>query len=264
MQERHSDRKKYFDEQAEVTEKYILPYISEISKLNSQSRILEIGCGEGGNLIPFLDMGCNVCGVDLGQNRIDNALFFFKDHDNVLKSEFRCSDIYDVDESIGKFDLIFLRDVIEHIPNQAKFMQFVKRFLKPDGIMFFAFPPWMNPFGGHQQVCQSKWMSKFIYAHLLPRFLYRKIMKMAGEPDNRIEGLMEVRDTGISIERFRRIVRKEKYFIAKHSFYFINPSYQVKFGLKPRRVIIPFRFIPWLRNFYTTAYYIALKTSKEK
>jgi len=263
MQERHSDRKKYFDEQGVVTQKYLIPYLSDIVSIDKNLRILEIGCGEGGNLIPFVDMGCEVVGVDIGKKRIDNAIAFFSEHENASNTKFIYSDIYDCDDELGKFDLIFLRDVIEHIPNQAKFMAFVKRFLKEDAVIFFAFPPWMNPFGGHQQVCKSKWMSKFIYSHLLPRFLYRGFLKLAKEPKERIEGLMEVRDTGISIERFRRIQRRKKYKIAKHSYYLVNPSYQVKFGIKPRKVIFPFRNIPWLRNFYTTAYYIALKPGKD-
>lgn len=263
MQERHIDRKRYFDEQAVITEKYLIPYLSDVISIDENSRILEIGCGEGGNLLPFVNMGCEVVGVDIGKKRIENAKLFFSDHKNVSRTRFICSDIYDCGDELGKFDLIFLRDVIEHIRNQEKFMAYVKRFLKEDAIIFFAFPPWMSPFGGHQQVCESKWMSNFIYAHLLPRFIYRGLLKMAKEPRERIKSLMEVRDTGISIERFRRIQRREKYIIVKHTYYLINPSYEIKFGYKPRKVVVPFRNIPWLRNFYTLAYYIALKPGKD-
>lgn len=39
-----------------------------------------------------------------------------------------------------KFDLIILKDVIEHIPNQEKFIPYIKQFLKPGGRIFFGFP----------------------------------------------------------------------------------------------------------------------------
>ena len=32
--------------------------------------ILEIGCGDGGNLLPFTELGCNTTGVDLSAGRI--------------------------------------------------------------------------------------------------------------------------------------------------------------------------------------------------
>ena len=80
-------------------------------------------------------------------------------------------DIYQVDiekDLNGLFDIIVLKDVIEHIHDQAKLIGWMKNFLKPGGIVFFGFPPWYMPFGGHQQMCHSK-ISRLPYIHLLPR-----------------------------------------------------------------------------------------------
>ena len=57
MQERHRNRKLYFDEQVQTTERYVIPYIEAVYPLHEGLRVLEIGCGEGGNLKPFLDRG---------------------------------------------------------------------------------------------------------------------------------------------------------------------------------------------------------------
>lgn len=46
MQERHSDRERYFDEQARTTEKYYIPYIRKCCPELPQE-VLEVGCGEG-------------------------------------------------------------------------------------------------------------------------------------------------------------------------------------------------------------------------
>ena len=53
MQQRHENRKTYFQELATTSELHFLPYIHRFTSVTPQSRILEIGCGEGGNLVPL-------------------------------------------------------------------------------------------------------------------------------------------------------------------------------------------------------------------
>ena len=82
-------------------------------------------------------------------------------------------------------------------------------------------------------------------------------MRKAGENENTIESLLEIKETGISIERFERILRKEQYRTLCKTLWFIQPNYEVKFHLRKCRVAPILRSIPWLRNFYTTAgYYV--------
>ena len=152
MQERHQDKLRYFNEQAKTTGKFVLPFVEDLVQLNPQTRVLEIGCGEAGNLKPFLDSGCQCTGIDIACNRIELAKEFYQDHPKRKNLELICSDIYKVTPGTQQFDLIVMRDVIEHIPNQEKFMAFVKDFLKPDGKFFLGFPPWQNPFGGQPQI----------------------------------------------------------------------------------------------------------------
>jgi 2-polyprenyl-3-methyl-5-hydroxy-6-metoxy-1,4-benzoquinol methylase len=166
-----------------------------------------------------------------------------------------CQNIYDTtpQQFDGKFDVIFLRDVIEHIPNQEKFMDFLKDFLLPDGVMFFAFPPWHNPFGGHQQICKSKILSYLPYFHLLPQKLYKYILQKSGEGT----GLLNIRLTGISIARFERILKTENYRILEKTSWLFNPNYQVKYGLPPTKVWKIFQILH-LQDFYTTAMYYVI------
>ena len=65
MQLRHKNRVIYFHEQSECTRKYVIPYIEQVLPVTPNLRILEIGCGEGGNLKPFLQLGCQCVGVDI-------------------------------------------------------------------------------------------------------------------------------------------------------------------------------------------------------
>ena len=73
MQERHKNRKIYFDEQGITTTQYVIPYLEEVMTIDSNTRVLEIGCGEGGNLLPFVERGCEVVGIDLNCPQIERA-----------------------------------------------------------------------------------------------------------------------------------------------------------------------------------------------
>jgi SAM-dependent methyltransferase len=260
MFDRHTNRNKYFAEQVYTTKNFVIPYINEVKPISKDLIIAEIGCGEAGNLMPFLDMGCKVVGIDISESKIDNAKKMFADHPLVNQTQFIACDIYKVDpNSLPKFDLIIMRDVIEHIPNQEKFIPFLKNFLAPEAKVFFGFPPWRMPFGGHQQVCKNKFLSVLPYFHLFPKPIFKMILKLFGESDGTIQTMFDNVDTGISITRFKRIIKNNNWHIDKETLYFINPNYEIKFKLKTR-ILPSFFHIPWLKDFYTTAYYGIVST----
>ena len=256
MQERHTNVQRYFNEQAVTTRKFVVPYIEQFKLVKQGVRVLEIGCGTGGNLLPFLEAGCEVTGVDIASKSIEIAADLLGKREGLVLI---ADDIYNRTEKDGIYDIIIMRDVIEHIHNQEKFMAFVKRFMAPDAVFFLAFPPWYNPFGGHQQIAKNRLLSKLPYYHILPGIIYKALLKMGGESPKTTEDLLEIKETGISIERFERICRKENYSIAKRTLYFINPNYETKFGLKPRVQWSLFTAIPFFRNFVVTAGYYVLR-----
>ena len=265
MQHRHLDRQQYFNEQGVSTKRFVLPYIKENyeeyykleDSLKSGTRVLEVGCGEGGNLLPFLELGCECYGVELSDSNYKNAQKFYEESPYKERLHLYHSNIYNLayQDLGGLFDVVFLRDVLEYIPQQELFMKHIKQFLSPKGVIFIAFPPWRMPFGGHQQICRNKFLCNLPYFHILPKSIYEKILKTAGENS---KGLLEIKKTGISINRFEKIVRKENYEIIKKTHWFINPNYQIKFGLTPRKLPKCFQ-IPWLQDFYITATYYLLK-----
>lgn len=263
MFEFHADRKKYFDIQVLNAEKYVIPFMEEKFPVKPGMRVLEIGCGEGGVLKAFINKGCEGVGVELDTTRIEDALKFLPDDVAAGRIKFVAKDIYQVDvqkDFNGLFDIILLKDVIEHIHDQAKLIGWMKNFLKPGGIVFFGFPPWYMPFGGHQQICRSK-LSRLPWIHLLPRGMYRWILKKKKEP---VDDLMEIRDTGINIERFERICKKEGYRFVHHRHYLLNPIYEWKFGWKPRRQGLVIKAIPFFRNFFTTCVYYIITPNIEE
>ena len=259
MQKRHSDSLQYINEQVFTTQKYVVPFIEQVKKIDASVQVLEIGCGEAGNLKPFLDLECKCVGVDFSIHKIEQGRKFFASHSYAKNIRLICEDIYKTTEFHSQFDIIIVRDVIEHIHEQDKFLALMKDLMAPNGIAFFAFPPWQNPFGGHQQLCESKILSSLPYFHLLPVPLYRAVLKMFGESEVKITGLLEIKETGISLERFEKIVAQNGYVQLLKTLYFINPNYEVKFGLKPRILSKVFSKIPYLRNYLSTCGYYLIK-----
>lgn len=221
--------KEYFIKQSITSEKYILPFIGDFGQ-----NVLEVGCSYGGVLKPFLDRGYNVTGVDINEESINYAKELYSDHPYKFNLRLIRADIL-TDRIYAKYDLIILKDTIEHIFNKELLLSRLKELLNPDGKIFIAFPPWRMPYGGHQQ-----WGLKLPYIHLMP--FYKYLVK--GE-------LREIYDARLSIKKFNKLVGDCK---VKSRYYLINPNYEVKFGIKP--VELPgWMNIPFLRDFYITTVY---------
>ncbi|MGC4104190.1 class I SAM-dependent methyltransferase [Ferruginibacter sp.] len=255
MFEFHGDRKRYFEIQVENTNKYVIPFIEQYKPLQPGYRVMEIGCGEAGVLKAFIDRGCTGVGVELDESRLVNAREWMREEMAANKIFFLSKDIYKVnveEELKGKFDIIILKDVIEHIHDQPKLISWMKSFLNEGGVIFFGFPPWQMPFGGHQQILRSRFLSKLPYYHLLPFGLYELMLKMAKE---NVPEMTEIKETRISIERFEKIVGQTGYKVVNKTHYLINPIYEYKFGWKPKvqnKLVSKIRYI---RNYFTTCVY---------
>jgi 2-polyprenyl-3-methyl-5-hydroxy-6-metoxy-1,4-benzoquinol methylase len=258
----HTDYKIRYQQQLDNARQYVLPFIAQYAPVSATLTVMDIGCGEGGVLIPFLELGCNAVGIELDEVKSGYAKNLLAEYISKGQVEIVNQNIYEeaaLDRFSGQFDLILLKDVIEHIPDQERFIPYLKKFLKPGGQVFFGFPPWYMPHGGHQQVCKSKFLSVLPYFHLLPNPIYKAILKLSGEYDAVINELLENKATGISIERFERIVKASGFTIPAKIFYLINPIYQYKFGIKPRKQFGIISAIPYLRDFLSTCVYYMIK-----
>lgn len=258
----HKDEQVRFQQQVENARDYLIPFIEQALPIDSSLKVLDIGCGDGGVLLPFLEKGCTCTGIELDTLKSSFAEKFLASFIEKGQVEIVNQNIYEeaaLEKYSGQFDLIILKDVVEHIPDQERFIPYLKKFLRPGGYVFFGFPPWYMPHGGHQQVCQNKLLTVLPWFHLLPVPLYRGFLKAFGEPEPVIKELLEIKDTGISIERFERIVKKNGYTIPLQTHYLVNPIYQYKFGWKPRKQLSFIKAIPFFRNFVTTCVYYLIK-----
>ena len=252
----HLDTDLYFDQQRENALASILPFVEAHFELTPGCRVLEIGCGAGGVLKAFAERGARVTGVDLHEPSIEYARRRFGTEAAAVDWRFELRDIYDVDASglDGPFELIVMKDTIEHIHDQRRLLARLEEFLAPGGRLFFAFPPWQMPFGGHQQICEHRVLMRLPYVHLLRR-AYVALLRRCGESPETVEALLEIKETGISIERFERIASQTGHRIADRRLYLINPMYRYRYGLEPRDQLAPLAAVPVLRDFLTTSAY---------
>jgi hypothetical protein len=89
----------------------------------------------------------------------------------------------------------------------------------------------------------------------LPAIIYKAILKIFGESNAKIDALLEIKETGITIERFEKILDLTNYKIEKKTNFLFNPNYEIKFKIKPKEQYKLISSIPLVRNFVTTAVY---------
>lgn len=234
---------KHYIEQKNYSEAYLIPYLENNCPGMDRFRILEVGCAEGGFLSALSDRGIQGTGLELSEGRAALA----KSADPRL--DIHIGDITDPGQirSIGgQFDLVVMRDVIEHIPDRRAAFTNIFRLLKPDGYLYASFPPRFSPFGGHHQNGRS--VLKYVpYLQLQPDFLIRFLGKCFGEHPHMVDAAILNYKTGLSIRAFEKQCSAAGFrFIIKELFW-VRPVYRVRFGIRPARIV----GVPWLREFMT-------------
>ncbi|MCC6419898.1 MAG: class I SAM-dependent methyltransferase [Gemmataceae bacterium] len=111
-------------------------------------RVLELGCGVGGNLIPMaLGLpGGHFVGVDLSRRQIEMGQEVVRTL-GLTNIELRALSILDVDASLGRFDYVICHGVYSWVPPpvQDKILDVCRDNLQPDGIAYVSYntyPGW--------------------------------------------------------------------------------------------------------------------------
>ncbi|MBU1091769.1 class I SAM-dependent methyltransferase [Patescibacteria group bacterium] len=125
------DKKKITDEKKEI--------LNEISW--EEKTVLDVGCGTGELAYLVARKGArSVLGVDYSKKAIEIADKSYKS----LNPSYRCEDISDVR---GKFDVIVMAGVLEHIDNPLLFLKKTKNLLNKKGSIILTCPNWSNARG---------------------------------------------------------------------------------------------------------------------
>ncbi len=152
---------------------------SILDTLNSQSWILDVGCGSGGFLHQLRQYcHCRVNGVDFSENAVRSA----KQRYNLDIVQGR---IFDVPFADNTFDLITAWSCIEHLDNPAAAIQKMWSLCKPSGRLFIKTP--------NYQSFAAKWFRDKWYHLDCPRHLYlfspqtiKKLLNRCGFGDIRV------------------------------------------------------------------------------
>ncbi|WP_425363666.1 methyltransferase regulatory domain-containing protein [Candidatus Tisiphia endosymbiont of Hybos culiciformis] len=112
------------------------------------ARILDIGCGEGGNMIDFAESypESYSLGIDLSQVQINNGIEVVKSL-GLKNIELKHLSILDFDESFGKFDYIICHGIFSWVLDEVreKILEISSKLLSPNGIVFISYntlPGW--------------------------------------------------------------------------------------------------------------------------
>jgi len=187
---------------------------------------MDVGCGEGGVLSAFEQQGYSCTGLEYSADRMEYAR-----NETVGNSRIILGDIQKY-QSSEKYNVVLLLDVIEHLADKTTALRNMKELLEPGGIVIVSFPPFRSPFGGHQQVMQSK-LKYFVFVHLLPKSLYGWLLRKV-EKQN-VEKHLSNYDTGLTIKQFEKLVQQADLKIVKKEMYLVRPRQAFRFHLKIRK-----------------------------
>lgn len=109
---------------------YLKPFLTP-----KHTRVLDYGCGMGGQLFPFKHAGFDTFGCDYGEELINQGK---KLGLNLLNGGLESI------TSQGAFDIIVLSHVIEHIPNIREFLIKLKTSTHRDSLIFISVPGVLN------------------------------------------------------------------------------------------------------------------------
>jgi SAM-dependent methyltransferase len=263
----HRDSTHYWQMQYRCAQEYVIPFLENECRLDLRGKkALEIGCGEGGVIAAFYDHGCAAVGMDISETRLQRARERANADGHQRDIQFACVNILQPEHTAAwrqQFDLIVMKDVIEHLPGHRQALGHIAALLKPAGHLFFSFPPWYMPFGAHQQMFHSK--LKFIpFTHLLPRAWFRALAQRLGEPQALIDELAGLYDSRLSLAALNKLLRVAPFNVVVKKLYLTNPMYKYKFGLRPIPHPAFVAHLPVIRELITTAAYCALQLKKSE
>ena len=231
---------KHFLEQEKHTESYLIPYLKEHIPNFQKMKILEVGCAEAGFVKYLHNMGCDITGLELEESRVEIAQKYAPET-KVLVGDITNPEVINKLEST--FDLIVMRDVIEHIEDRDAVFSNLNKLLNENGYVYITFPPRFSAFAGHQQ--NGKTILRNIpFLQLLPDRIIKTCGKILNENKKIIQHIITNYKIGLSIQSFENYCKKYGFnFIIKELF-LLRPVFKVRFGLPT----IKFPDIPFLRE----------------
>ncbi|MCX7606415.1 MAG: class I SAM-dependent methyltransferase [Bacteroidia bacterium] len=253
LNELHPVVRHYWNHQFRLGWEVLVPFLSKERAFRPGMAVAEIGCAEGGVLMAFAVAGAlNPVGTDIDPVRLQEGekiathlgLPVVFTHHDILQD-------FLPENWVSAFDLVVLRDVIEHLENTAEALRRIHQLLKPGGHVFFSFPPYPSPYGGHQHALLNFW-GKLPYIHLLPEHLFEK-MAASGWEAGRAE-IFRLRKIRLSLPHIPSIAKQTGFEIVREKHYLLRPVFRYRLGLPIPSVSLPdiAKRFPSIAQFFCT------------
>ncbi len=223
---------KHYFEQIEFTRSYIIPYLQKYLPNFHNMKILEIGCAEGGLLHVLHELKIEAAGLELEIGRVDIAI---KKNPvlSIIVGDITDKNVFELFEN--KFDLIIMRDTIEHIPDREATFFNISKLLNKKGYLYITFPPRFSGFAGHQQ--NGRTILRIIpYLHLLPDVLIRLLGNILNEKQKVINSVILNYKEGLTISSFEKFYRRHQFKAVVRDLFIFRPIYKLRFKVTPKRI----------------------------
>ncbi len=253
--------KYYWGYQYQLSREVLVPELIARGAFHSGDAVAEIGCGEAGVLHAFIQAGATkALGTDIATFRLEIG----EKLKSLLKIDLTLSE-HDIlfgppkEEWRKAYDLVLLRDVIEHLDDAGLALRNIRNILKPGGWLFVTFPPYNSPYGGHQHLLKNFW-GRFPYVHLLPKSIFLKMIQSGDHPRN-IEEVARLKEIRLSANAFLKAAQEAGYEVVRDDYYLLRPVFKMKFGLPTIR-ISAFKHLPFVKSFLSLEAAVLLRLPK--
>ena len=135
------------------------------------SKVLEIGCGVGGN-VGLLSQSGQYRGIDMHKPAIDYC------SEKYPQFEFQCTRVEDIPQEFNsnKFDSIYLLDVLEHIDDQVAILKSAQNYLTQSGKILVTVPAFEFLWSPHDE-----------FVHHVRRYTKAGLKKVLEDSGYRVE-----------------------------------------------------------------------------
>jgi len=207
----------------------------------NKKHILDFGCGMGGMSLWYAkNWNCHVDAIDIDSHHLQIA--------NILKEQYQVENVNFTEQNIlsqelnSTYDIIFLNDVVEHLPDSQLEVIFNKLFtlLDTNGTIYISYPPWQGPYASHiNRVLKIPWC-QFLPDPYLHSFLKKHNQEVIGKLES---NLLEIYKglNKMTHPKLFNLLRKSGFKIT----YRYSHSWFSKRDLKPKKYIstYPFSFL---------------------
>lgn len=226
-----------------LAEGTLIPWLRELDSLPPNADVCEIGCAEGGVLAAFANNGAAYAlGTDIQGELLDQISAPTMEKLGLPLSFTKHDVIYEdiPQEWQNRFDVVLLRDVIEHLDDVQVALKNIKRLLKPSGVVLITFPPYTSAFGGHQQLLGTK-AGGFPFVHLLPKKIFFNMISK-GDPINQ-EEVRRLHALRCSPSKVIRGANLAGLAVVDERYFGLRPVFKFKYQRR-----IPVLELTWLRR----------------